>query len=88
MEKRTPKVMASLLFYHIIWPHGGSSSELIASNEERLSNYREATKFDKYQYISAKDHERMRPACVAVIDLSIASHLPKKDAIIIANPGQ
>ena len=81
-------VDVSQLFYHIIWPHGGSPSELIASIEERLSKYPEATKkivvFDKYHDISAKDHERMRRASEVVIDydLSIASHLPKRDAII------
>ena len=81
-------VDVSQLFYHIIWPHGGSPSELIASIEELLSKYSEATKkivvFDKYHDISAKDHERMRRASEVVIDcdLSIASHLPKRDAIM------
>ena len=39
---------------------------------------------DKYQDISAKDHKRMRRAGEVVIDydLSIASHLPKRDAIM------
>ena len=74
--------MASQLFYIIIWPHVSSPSELIASNEEHLSNYPEASEkivvFDKYQDISAKDHDRMRQASGAVLDydLSIASHLP------------
>ena len=44
-------MMVSQLFYHIICPNGGSPSELIASIEEHLSNYPEATKkivvFDK-----------------------------------------
>ena len=58
-----------------------SPFELIASKEEHLSNYPEASKkivvFDKYQDISAKDHGRMRQASGAVFDydLSIASHL-------------
>ena len=75
-------MMASQHFYCIIWPHVGSPSELIASNEEHLSNYPEASKkfvvFDKYQDISAKDHDRMRQASGVVLDygLSIASHLP------------
>ena len=57
-------------------------SELIASNKEHLSDYPEASKksvvFDKYQDISAKDHDRMQQASGAVLDydLSIASHLP------------
>ena len=73
--------MTSQLFYRIIWPHDRSSSELIASNEEHLSNYpKTSTKivvFNKYQDISAKDHDRMQQASGAVLDyLSIASHLP------------
>ena len=56
-------VNVSQLFYHITWPHGGSPSDLVASIEERLCYYLNATKkivvFDKYQDISAKDHERI-----------------------------
>ena len=80
--------MASHIFYHVIGPHGGSQSELIASIKEHLSNYLEATKkilvFDKYRAISSKDHERMRRASEVVIDyeLSIASYLPKRDMIM------
>ena len=74
--------MTSQLFYHIIWPHDSSPSELIASNKEHLSNYPEASKksvvFDKYKDTSAKDHDNMRQASGAVLDydLSIAKHLP------------
>ena len=61
-KKKSSKVMASQLFYRIIWPHVSSPSELIASNEEHLSNYPEASKkfvvFDKHKDISAKDHDR------------------------------
>ena len=73
--------MTSQLFYRIIRPHVSSPSELIASKEEHLSNYPEASKksvvFDKYQDISAKDHDRMRQASGAVLDyiLFIASRL-------------
>ena len=40
--------------------------------------------FDKYQYISAKDHRRIWRASKVVIDyeLSIEIHLPKRDASI------
>ena len=85
-KKINPKVMASRLFYRIIWPHVSSPSELIASNEEHLSNYLEASKkivvFDKYQNISVKDHDRLRQARGAVLDydLFIESHLPKRNA--------
>ena len=82
IEEENPKVMASQRFYRIIWPHDRSTSELIASNEEHLSNCPETSKkivvFDKYQYIPAKDHDRMQQASGAVLDydLSIASNLP------------
>ena len=78
--------MATQPFYRISWPHVSSPFELIASNEEHLSNYFEASKkiavFDKYQDISAKDRGRMRQACGAVLDydFSIASHLLLRDA--------
>ena len=74
--------MVSQLLYCIIGPLVSSPSELIASKEEHLSNYPEACKkivvFDKYQDVSAKDHDGMRQASGAVLDydLSIASHLP------------
>ena len=80
-------VDVSQLFYHTLWPHGGSPSDVIASIQGRLSHYPDVTKkivvFDKYQDVSAKDHERMRRASEVVIDyeLSITSHLPKRDAI-------
>ena len=55
------------LFFHIVWTYrtyGGSPSDLIASFQDRLSHYPDGTNkiivFDKYQDISAKDHERMR----------------------------
>ena len=54
--------MASQLFYRIIWPHVSNPSELIASSEDFLSNYPEASKkivvYDKYQDICAKDHDK------------------------------
>ena len=56
--KKNLKVMASQPYYGIIWPHVSSPSELIASNEEHISNNNpEASKkfvvFEKYQEISA-----------------------------------
>lgn len=78
----------SQLFYHIVWPHGGSPSDLIASIRGRLSRYPNGTDkvivFDKYHDVSAKDHERMRRAGEVLIDyeLSITTCLPKRDAIL------
>ena len=53
----------SQLFYHIVWPHGGSPSHLISSIKARTSQYSDdddkIVVFDKYMYqgIAAKDHE-------------------------------
>ena len=53
-------VNVSHLFYHILWPQDGSSSDMIASFKGRLSNYRDGTEriivFDKHENVSAKDH--------------------------------
>ena len=76
------------LLYRIVWPYGDSPSDVIESIRRRLSRYpHEAEKiivFDKYQDVSAKDHERMRRAAEVPIDyeLSITSPLPKRDAIM------
>lgn len=81
-------VDVSQLFYHMVWPYGGTPSDLISSIHDRLRIYRETTKtvvvFDKYQDTSAKDHERMRRANETVLDydLSVTSILPKRDAIM------
>ena len=71
-----------------MWPHGGVPADLIASIKGRLSRYpNDSDKivvFDKYQGVSAKDHERKRRAGEVVIDyeLSITCSLPKRDAIL------
>ena len=82
-------VDVSQLFYHIIvWSHGGSPSDLIASIQGRLSHYPDGTEkvvvFDKYNDISAKNHENMRRAgeVFSNYDLSISSLLLKRDAIL------
>ena len=81
-------VNVSQLFYHIVWPHGGTPSNLIVSIQSRLSYYTDGAKkiivFDKYKDISAKDHERKRRAGEVIIDyeFTITSHLPKRDVIM------
>ena len=46
----------------MVWPHGGSPADVVASIEERLHRYPDPTKkvvvFDKIKYndVSAKDH--------------------------------
>ena len=42
-KKNNLKVMNSQLFYRIIWPRVSCPSEVIASNEEHLSNYPQAS---------------------------------------------
>ena len=81
-------VDVSQLIYHIVWPHGGSPSDLIASIQGRLGHYPDGTEkvvvFDKYKDISAKDHEIMRRAgeVFSNYNLSISSLLPKRDTIL------
>ena len=45
------------LLYRIVWPHGGSPSDLIASMHARLARYADSTEkvivFDKYEEVSA-----------------------------------
>jgi hypothetical protein len=36
-------VYVSQLLYHIVWPHGGSPSDLIASIQGRLNRYPDGT---------------------------------------------
>ena len=88
---RPPDVVivdVSQLFYHIVWPHGGTPTDLIASIQSRLRRYPDETDkivvFDKYHNVSAKDHERTRRAgeVIADYELSITSALPKRDAIL------
>ena len=75
-------INVSQLFYHIVWPHGGSPSNMIASIQTQLSRYpcdsKKVVAFDKYRDVSTKDHERMRRAGEAIADyeLSITSTLP------------
>lgn len=78
-------VDVSQLFYHMVWPHGGSPSDLIASIQGNLNRYPDGIEkivvFDKYQDVSAKDHEIMRRAGEVIIDyeLSITSPLSKRE---------
>ena len=74
-------VDVSQLFYHMVWPHGGSPSDLIASIQSHLKRYSndidKIIVFDKYHDISAKDHERMRRAG-EVMSYRSPLHCPKE----------
>ena len=54
------------MLYHIVWPHGGDASDLSENIKRRLACYSAGTEqvlvFDRYDKLSAKDHERMRRA--------------------------
>ena len=76
------------MLYHIIWPLGGDATMLFENIKQRLSCYPDGTEkimvFDRYEDLSAKDHERMRHGGEGSIDfnLTINSPLPKRDAIL------
>ena len=59
----------------MVWPYGGSPSDLVASFKDRLNQYPDASKkmivIEKYQDIS--DHQRTRREDYVVIDYSIAT---------------
>ena len=75
------------LLYHIVWPCGGTISTVATSMATRLKNYSVIpTKiiFDRYDNVSAKDHERSRRAGGAVpaeYNLTLTS-LPNRDIIM------
>ncbi len=72
----------------ILCGHSNSPADLIASIQGHLGHYKDGTEkiivFDKYQDVSAKDHERMQQADKIILhyDLSITSPLAKRDAIL------
>ena len=76
------------MLYHIVWPHGGSTSDLSENIKRRLSCYSAGTEqvlvFEMYDDLSAKDHETMRRAGEGATDynLTASSPLPNRDAIL------
>ena len=79
------------MLYHIVWPHAGGALMLFENAKQRLSNhhgYPPGTEkilvFDRYDDISAKDHERVRRGGEGSTDynLTINSPLPSRDAIL------
>ena len=57
-------VDALQLIYHVVWPSSGTVSDLAAGMGPRLKRYNTKTFviFDRYEQVSAKDHERQRRA--------------------------
>ena len=79
------------MLYHIVSPHGGDALVLFENTKQRMSSqhgYPAGTEkilvFDRYDDISAKDHERVRRGGEGSTDynLTINSPLPSRDAII------
>jgi len=76
------------MLYHIVWPHRGDASDLSENIKRRLSCYSTGTEqvlvFDRYDDLSAKDHERMRRAGEGSTDYNLTTNspLPNRDAIL------
>ena len=74
--------------YHIVWPHDGDASDLSENIKRRLSCYSAGTEqvliFDRYDNLSAKDHQRMRRASEGSTDYNLTGNSPvaKRDAIL------
>ena len=79
----------SQLFYHIVWPCGGSISHLVSSITEQAAQYpKNAEKIlvlDKHQDGSANEHERLRRGKEETneeYDLTINCNLQKREGIL------
>ena len=63
------------MLYHIIWPLGGDATILFENIKRRLSCYPAGTEkimvFDRYEDLSAKDHERMQRGGEGSIDFNL-----------------
>ncbi|KAJ8412704.1 hypothetical protein AAFF_G00116550 [Aldrovandia affinis] len=76
-------VDASQLIYHVVWPTSGTVADLAASMGRRLNCYITQTFiiFDRYEQVSAKDHEKQRRAGESSTEyqLSLTTPLPSRD---------
>ena len=80
-------VDASQLLYHIVWPSSGTVGDLADGMRSRLINYNGVETyviFDRYDGISAKDHERQRRAGEgsAQYQRTLTSPLAGRDAVM------
>ena len=82
----TMLVDATQSWYHIVWPSSGRSCRGygIASHQIQQSRDKQDVIFDRYDGISAKDHERQRRAGEgsAQYQMTLTSHLVGRDAIM------
>ena len=79
----------SQLLFHIVWPCGGSITDLVGSISGHAAQYpKEAEKIlvlDKHQDGSANEHERLRRGKEETnekYDLTINCDLPKREVIL------
>ena len=65
------------MLYHVVWPHSVDAAYLSENTEQVLV-------FDTYDYLSAKDHERMQCAGEGSTDYNLTANspLPNRDAIL------
>ena len=80
-------VDASQLLYHIVWPSSGTVGDLADGMRSRLIKYNGVETyviFDRYDGISAKDHERQRRAREgsAQYQLTLTTPLAGRDAVM------
>ena len=77
---------ASQLIYHVVWPSSGTVADLAAGMGHRLKRYNTETFviFDRYEQVSAKDHERQRRAGESCTEyrLSLTTPLPSRDKVM------
>ena len=77
---------ASQLIYHMVWPSSGTVSDNAASIRPRLKRYNTNTFviFDRYQQVSAKDHERQRGAGESSTEyrLTLTTPLPSRNKVM------
>ena len=78
-------VDVSRLLYHIVWPHRGDASVIVASISTRLSTLAgdKVLVFDKYYDVSAKDHDRMRRAGIGFISYDLTNNTPLPSRYVI-----
>ena len=94
VDPSTPDVVTvdmQQMLYHIVWHMEGTPPMMLENTKQRLSSnqsYPPGTEkilvFDRYDDISAKDHERIRRGGEGSTDynLTINSPLPNRDAIL------
>ena len=89
LNARQPDVLlvdASQLLYHIVWPSSGTVADIAKGMKTRLERYNAETYviFDRYDGVSAKDHERSSRAGEgsSTYQLTLSSPVPVREVIM------